>query len=66
MNAYIKQLKVLMEELGWSQRELARRAGLHYNTVHYMFKGRGDKNSRVTLDTYMKCREAIEEAIGEL
>lgn len=60
----INEIKLLMDELGWSQRELARRAGLHYNTVHYMLSGRKGKRSGVTLDTFQKCIDAIEKGIG--
>ena len=50
----IEELKALMEEAGWSQRKLAKKTGLHFNTIHYMCIGKN-----FTASTYRKCYEAL-------
>ena len=54
----IEELRVIMNEIGWSARKLARVTNLHYNTVHYMLNGKN-----YTMKTYRKCQEVLYKAL---
>ena len=60
---YLKNLKVLRNQKGWSQEKLAREAKISYHTL-IKLEQNGIKNPRI--ETVIKLADALEVSLDEL
>lgn len=60
---YLKNLKKLRKQKGWSQEKLAREAGISYQTLIKIEQGR-IKNPK--LETLMKLAKSLDVSVDEL